>query len=449
MLKYILVSFAFVLLTPVSILAGDGKYIVPKDYFGLHFFYTAADLRWPGATPTRIPESVGSWRLWDAYGIEWRYLEPEKGVWRFEYLDKYVAQAKARGIDLVLTLGQTPQWASARPNEESSHGVGNAAEPAQLSDWIEYVRTVVSRYKGQIASYELWNEPAFLETDRIPSSSGKVGYYSGSTKSLVGLAREAAKVIHEIDPNARLITPSVVGHHQGLKRLDAYLKAGGGKYADIVGFHFYFVDTIEAEQLPIMVGKVRELMDRYGIGSKPLWNTESGLMIQANGEVVKAQEPGGKGVLSIVLEDRDAAALMSRYLILGLHSGLGRYYWFAWDSGSMGLLSGKKPRVINKAGRGFATTRRWLVGSEFNGCHEYDKGLWRCQLSDPQTQRKAEIAWSTSGKQNVSVSPGLTHYETLLGLRSDETGTLNKSVLVDATPMLMKSGSESWEPSIR
>ena len=60
---------------------------------------------WPAAR-------FGTLRLWDA-GTSWTSLEPLKGVWHFETLDTWVAAAEANGIpDIILTLGQTPAWAS-------------------------------------------------------------------------------------------------------------------------------------------------------------------------------------------------------------------------------------------------------------------------------------------------------------------------------------------------
>ncbi len=56
----------------------------------------------------------GSWRLWDAY-VAWPSLEPERGKWNFQTMDKYVALAERAGIDLVLPLGFSPTWASTRP----------------------------------------------------------------------------------------------------------------------------------------------------------------------------------------------------------------------------------------------------------------------------------------------------------------------------------------------
>ena len=60
---------------------------------------------WPTA-------KFGTLRLWDS-GTSWTSLEPLKGVWNWQPLDTWVAAAEQHGVrDILLTLGQTPPWAS-------------------------------------------------------------------------------------------------------------------------------------------------------------------------------------------------------------------------------------------------------------------------------------------------------------------------------------------------
>ena len=124
-----------------------------KTYFGLHIHHLDRPSRRLGrACPSP------AWRLWDAE-INWPDLEPNKGQWNFERLDRYVSLAQQHGTSILFTLGGSPPWASARPQSLSNYSPGFTAEPANLEDWRIYVRTVVSRYKGRIPAYEIWNEP--------------------------------------------------------------------------------------------------------------------------------------------------------------------------------------------------------------------------------------------------------------------------------------------------
>lgn len=418
---------------------------VGREYFGGHFFYTAADMRWPGETSTRLPEVVGSWRLWDAYGTEWRDLEPEKGSWRFDYLDRYVNQAEARGVKVMLTLGQTPRWASSRPDEQTASGFGNAAMPRDIADWRNYVKAVSQRYKGRIQAYEIWNEPAFSDTDPAPSSIRKAGYFFGSAADMELLTKEAASIIRGIDSDALVVSSSVVGHHHGIRRLEALLKAGVAQHVDVIGFHFYFVDTTAPEELPRLAAKVKETMRKYGAEDLPLWNTESGLVIQTRGKPVKALEAGGKGVLSKVLSEDEAVDSMSRLLLLGLHSGLQRYYWFAWDSYSMGFLSSEKPRSQTLPGFAFGKLARWTVGSYFEGCSRTGDAIWRCRFRSGKGGRRAEISWSENGDGQYACPFENACYVEELVSTSSAAEPL-RFITAKQRPVLVRDSSVPWAP---
>ena len=98
------------------------------------------------------------WRLWDAK-VTWPDLEPGKGQWHFENLDRSVALAEAHHASVLLTLGLTPRWASARPQEPSGYCARVCSRAERIEDWRVFVRTVATRYKGRIHAYEIWNEP--------------------------------------------------------------------------------------------------------------------------------------------------------------------------------------------------------------------------------------------------------------------------------------------------
>jgi len=110
--------------------------VIPSSYFGLHIHHLA----YPVPTPwPNMP--VPEWRLWDA-NVTWADIEPSKGQWRFEKLDSYVSLAQQHATGILLTLGGSPRWASARPNVATNYYPGFTAEPANVDDWRNYVKTV-------------------------------------------------------------------------------------------------------------------------------------------------------------------------------------------------------------------------------------------------------------------------------------------------------------------
>ena len=328
---------------------------IPAAFFGMHIHHLATTTPWPDMR-------FGTWRLWDAY-VAWPNLEPQQDKWDFTALDKYVAAAEHNHVEVLLPLGLSPQWASSRPTEKSGYAPGNAAPPAHLEDWQQYVRAVATRYKGRIHYYEIWNEPNLSQ------------FYTGPTPELVQLAKVAFTTLKEIDPTVVVCSPSAT-NADGAKWLDQYLQYGGGNYADVIGFHFYVNPNPPEEMVPL-IQKVEAVMQKNGI-DKQLWNTESGWAIQGKQSVVNPAP--GKGFNSIVLSEEQASAYLARAYILSWANGISRFYWYSWDNKTMGLAEadGKTAKAPAKA---YGELENWLIGARMGACQPDESGNWTCEIT--------------------------------------------------------------------
>jgi hypothetical protein len=341
---------------PVVTLQPPAMAIPPGD-FGLHFHRLASTTRWPQSI------QVGSWRLLAAY-VDWPDLEPSRDKWDLKNLDLYLSLAEQYHVEVMLPLVRTPQWASARPDEKSSYALGNAAEPKDMADWQNYVRTIATRYKGRIHEYEIWNEPNLKE------------FYTGSIQQMVEMARIAYTTLKEIDPTILVCSPSATNQY-GVQWLEQYLKAGGAKYADVIGYHFY-VNPAPPEEIVPMIDEVEAVMQRDGAAGKPLWDTETGWAIQnADGSVRPAP---GKGFNSIVLSPERASAYLTRAYILSWASGVSRLYWYAWDDWITGLTE-KDGRTLKSPAHAYAELENWLIGAHMTSCSSDSVGTWICEIT--------------------------------------------------------------------
>src|ERR1700733_14335677 len=217
---------------------------IPLDYFGMHIHLTVTA---SGMDPGRPWPSVliPEWRLWDA-GTPWPNIEPRKGGWHFNELDVYLNLAAEHKTQVLLPLGLSPAWASARPGEPSISGPGIAAEPRDLEDWRTFVRVIVTHCKGRVAAYEIWNEPNLKS------------YWTGDVDKLVLLTREASKIIRSIDPQAIIVSPSITGSY-GTKWFAEFLSKGGGEDVDVIGYHFYVNPAPPEAMVPVMQ-EVKKIM---------------------------------------------------------------------------------------------------------------------------------------------------------------------------------------------
>lgn len=410
--------------------------VIEPSYFGLHVFYLGNPTKWPTV-------QFGSLRTWDARGTRWHEIESQPDQWNFATLDHYVAESEMHGVDVLLTLGQTPRWASARPNESASHGLGVAAEPKDNGDWARYVRKVATRYKGRVHYYQIWNEPRF--SDMYPWRGS--GCFSGTTAQMVELSRIAYQVIKQVDPSATVVSPSFDGDRHAVKKLDKFLQMGGGKYIDAVAFHLYLNRSLKPEPMTDLIAEIQSALKQYGYKNLPIWNTESGYIVGLPSSTVRPMTK--QGFLSRVLVEQEAMGYMARAMIIGAWLGLERFYWFAWDSSSMGMLDLGKPRLPNGMARGYNGLFRWLVNVDLTECKRRASGLWRCALRDVVSNRAAVIYWSDSGVQEVLVpASGGSVTETLDGKAEIIDGAAGDwiKVTVDGTPILVAPGAAYWKP---
>lgn len=386
---------------------------VPGTLFGMHIHRIATTTPWPSVT-------FGTWRLWDAY-VAWPNLEPQKDQWDFKNLDLYMEDAKEHQVEILLPLGLSPQWVSSRPEEKSAYGPGNAAGPARLDAWRDYVRTIATRYKGRVFAYEIWNEPNLKQ------------FYSGSIPEMLQLAGAAYTIIKEIDPHAVVCSPSATGP-DGVAWLDQYLQQGGGKYADVIGFHFYTNPDPPENMLP-RIQRVKAVMQKYGLSNKTLWNTETGWAMENRLSVVQAA-PASVKFNSVVLSEEQASAYVARTHILSWAENVQRLYWYSWDNKVMGLTEADG-RTVKSPARAYTVVREWLLGARMNSCQSDETGTWACEITRDRDYH-GWIVWNPDHSTDFHIprSWNVAHVRYLL---NGETQVSNgKNIQIGPMPILME-----------
>ena len=287
-----------------------------------------------------------------------------------------------------------------------------------MDDWRRYVRTVVERYKGRIAHYEVWNEINLK------------GFYSGSLETLLELARIAHQEIRRGDPAARIVSPSVTGLGRNPQWLDRYLSLGGGQYADVIGYHFYSPKHSPEAMLPV-IRDVQASMRRHSVADKPLWNTEAGWWIQG---LTPAPRIGAAEADWRQLDQATAQSYVARALLLGWAFGVSRYCWYAWDNLDMGLYD-SVARTQKPAARAYARTASWLTDHVVTACTAQDD-VWTCELFGPNGKRHRIVWREGDNEARWPVPPkwNATAFETLAG----NTGPLGAAFALGPSPVLLR-----------
>jgi hypothetical protein len=343
--------------TPVSLGTPGPGVSFPREFFGMHIHNAEKPGHWPD-----VP--FGAWRLWDAY-TSWADLEPSKGAWNFARLDAVVDRAQATGVSLLLVLGRTPNWASARPTEHSPYGPGQAAEPANLEDWRNYVRTVAGRYRGRIAAYQIGNE------------ANLAMFWTGGIPKLVELTRVAREEIKRIDPGAQVVAPSGAGLDTSIVWERGFLDAGGAALVDVASFHLYdlnrppeaMIDRVLAERAHLAAAGYRRL---------PLWNTETGLLI--NNIKPALDVTWSDDWRKQRIEPEVASDYVMRAFLIARALGFERYYWYAWDNRWLGMIE-PADNSLKAPALAYRHAVAYLQRSSLERCDRDADGLWICRLT--------------------------------------------------------------------
>jgi hypothetical protein len=379
---------------------------VPSNFFGMHIHRAATTTPWPV-----VPFS--SWRLWDSEAA-WLSLEPAKGEWHFEKIDRYIELAESRKANILLVLGFPPQWAASRPNETGVAGkLGASSEPANMDDWRNYIRIVATRYKGRIKYYEIWNEPE----DKL--------YYTGTVAKMVSLAEEAYAVLKDVDSSNMLGSPPIT-IRGGLPWLRNYFQSGGNKWVDMVDVHIYvFPDAPEA-----MIGMYESfpaMLVQNNLSNKPVWNTEMGWSLPKE-----------------FSDEKEAAAYVARSYILNWALGLSRLYWYAWDNTDWVTLrlTQNGGKTLTSAGQAYGEVYRWMVGNRVTSCSQNSQGVWIAQVVRSDTQN-AWILWHPTGNVSYSI-PETWHVTKMRDLAGNERQITSGEINIDNCPICLFSGSGVW-----
>lgn len=111
----------------------------------------------------------------------------------------------------------------------------------EIARYLEYVRFIVSHFKGRVHYYELWNEP----------NAGYPLQYIESA-DYVNLAKRTIPVINEIDPEAKIIVGSTSGSHNPDSReyLFEILNSDVVPLVDAISWHPLYSDIPNSGRYP-------------------------------------------------------------------------------------------------------------------------------------------------------------------------------------------------------
>jgi hypothetical protein len=203
--------------------SGVGYFVLPADSELEHADEIASEMRRFGIRWVRL-----TFPWW----VDARIVRPDltDPAWldssSFEH---WVDAFRANGIEVLGVLFGMARWASSASDQiDLRAGIPEwgLAAPADSADWELFVRTLATRTRGRVRNWEVWNEPDISL------------FWVSTAADFVALARTTASVLHEVDPDNRVVvnlvdreTPEGAAFYETVLTEDASV-------LDVFGMHY-------------------------------------------------------------------------------------------------------------------------------------------------------------------------------------------------------------------
>ena len=297
---------------------------VPFGFHGVDYDRQAA---W---APAEVQSAM--WRDMAGAGVEsarvifdWSEAQPQPfQAPRFHETDPLVANAAARGIELLPVVIYAPPWAREVPSKKAS-------APSDLAAYGAYLRVLVTRYgpagtfwaehpeltPQPIRTWQIWNEPD-MEYQWTPRKDWQEKYGA--------LVRAANGALGQADPGARLMLAGLTNFSWRELR-SVYERGGVRGHFDGVALNVY---TREPKNLIEIVRRGRKVMDSRGDRKKPIRITEFGASASLGrlkvGRDQDHLQTTDRKLAKLLLKAYDALAANRKRLRIE------RAYWYTWAS---------------------------------------------------------------------------------------------------------------------
>lgn len=341
--------------------AGDTTGLFGLNAVGFFHYRNAPDAHETAQTKMKALKQAGA--TWDRFDLWWSEMEPQKGVWTWDKADWLVDFYARHGVNMLPILSYRAAWMTQPPH--------TAQDDAEFAD---YVRHVVTRYKGRVHAWEVWNEPNIPTFWKPPNAA-----------DYTALLKAAFQAAHEADPTCTVVGASA--NETDINWLRDVAKNGGLPFMDAVSIHPYsMADGPEQMDLARQLENVHALLAAGGRANLPVWITEMGWTSSVTDTAANA---------------RNGRFLIQSYVIAAAEH-VPHLFWFQlqdWTEGGKlqgwGLLSPEgRPKPTLAVYRRLADT---LAGATFRGWLPLKDGEGYV-FDRPGTAGRIVFAWAHRGR---------------------------------------------------
>jgi hypothetical protein len=296
-------------------------------------------------TASLVPDKMASAGIrWDREDFEWSVLEPKKGKFNWVPFDDMVNKDLSGGVNVLGLLCYGAMWWHNPVNTKDM----SVLTDTMLSEWSDYVKAVVGRYKNQIHYWEVWNEEDFA----------MFWYPTPNAADYVKLLRASYNAIISAAPGSHILMGGTLNTDTSF--VSQVYANGGANYFDILALDLYgpAPDVImpgDTMSPSMLVGQITRFHNLFP--DKPLWITEIGWTT---------------GV-SYVSEDQQADYLVRAYSQLLAVPEIQKIFWYDFRNDAtgdpyednFGLVNRDQTLSPKESYKGYQTLTNILGGATF------------------------------------------------------------------------------------
>jgi WD40 repeat protein len=225
---------------------------------------------------------------WAKGYVNWETVEQKRGKYRWDDPDNTVSAFQSQGLRILLRVHGTPGWA--KPADAFL-----SYPPNDMADFAHFMGILAGRYRGQVAAYEIWNEP---------NLNYEWGYLPPDPARYTEMLKAAYRAVKTVDPAALIISGGLATTGDGsptamgdLDYLQGMYDAGARGYFDALGSHPYAFghDPDYQDAWGLCLSRVvaqRQVMIANGDEATPIWITELGWVLRTSWNLVEHEAFG-------------------------------------------------------------------------------------------------------------------------------------------------------------
>ncbi|MFG1921660.1 cellulase family glycosylhydrolase [Cryptosporangium sp. NPDC048952] len=229
---------------------------------------------------------------------------PDVNQWYHQRLTAVIDAVRARGMQIFLTVHQSPAWSRPGTGSEVKQ---YPTDPNSIKPWLTFL---AKTYGAKLAAIEVWNEPNLTEFVGVSDPHQQAVKYVPILKAAYTAIKAGRATLPVIFAGPSQTDDAFIA--------DCYDQGAKG-FFDIMGVHPYQGNQTKAPESTDITGKARmtnmpaiiNLMAAKGDGAKPIWWTEFGYSVHSNTGI-----PSNQVWLFGVQDDATAASYLSRSFYL-------------------------------------------------------------------------------------------------------------------------------------